>query len=63
MATQHLGPEELLVGAKVEFDSALSVRELTAAINATEQRVRAAVPAATVLYIEPDVLDPALAGR
>jgi hypothetical protein len=44
----------------VEFDSALSVRELAAAINAAEQRVRVAVPAATVLYIEPDVLDPAL---
>jgi cation diffusion facilitator family transporter len=60
MATQHLGPEELLVGAKVEFDSALSVRELAVAINAAEQRVRAAVPAATVLYIEPDVLDAAV---
>ena len=60
MATQHLGPEELLVGAKVEFDSGLSVQELAAAINAAEERVRLAVPAATVLYIEPDVFD---AGR
>jgi hypothetical protein len=62
MATQHLGPEELLVGAKVEFDSALSVRELTAAIDAAEQRVRAAVPTATVLYIEPDIFDAARSG-
>ncbi len=62
MATQHLGPEELLVGAKVEFDSALTVGELTAAIDAAEQRVRAAVPAATVLYIEPDVFDAARSG-
>ncbi len=62
MATQHLGPEELLVGAKVEFDPGLSVGELAAAIDAAEQRVRAAVPAATVLYIEPAVLDAALAG-
>jgi cation diffusion facilitator family transporter len=60
MATQHLGPDELLVGAKVEFDSRLSVRELTAAINAAEQRVRSAVPTAEVVYIEPDVFDPAL---
>ena len=62
MATQHLGPQELLIGAKVEFDAGLSVRELSAAINAAEQRVRAAVPSAKVLYIEPDVYDPARAG-
>ena len=62
MATQHLGPDELLIGAKLEFDSGLSVQELAAAINAAEQRVRAAVPAATVLYIEPDVYDAARAG-
>jgi cation diffusion facilitator family transporter len=61
MATQHLGPDELLVGAKVEFDPDLSVRQLTSAINAAEQRVRAAVASATVVYIEPDVYDPALA--
>jgi hypothetical protein len=36
------------------------VRELTAAINAAEQRVRSAVPTAEVVYIEPDVFDPAL---
>jgi cation diffusion facilitator family transporter len=62
MATQHLGPDELLVGAKVEFDPQLTVRELVAAINAAEQRVRAAVATATVVYVEPDVYDPALAG-
>lgn len=62
MATQHLGPEELLVGAKVEFDARLSVRELAAAIDAAEERVRAAVPSATVLYIEPDFFEAARAG-
>ena len=55
MATQHLGPQDLLIGAKVEFDAGLSVAELSAAINAAEERVRAAVPTAKVLYIEPDV--------
>ncbi len=61
MATQHLGPDELLVGAKVEFDPGLSVRQLTSAIDAAEQRVRVAVASATVVYIEPDVYDPARA--
>jgi cation diffusion facilitator family transporter len=58
MLTQHLGPEELLVAAKVEFDRGLSMEELAHAINACEARVRAAVPIATVIYLEPDLLTP-----
>jgi cation diffusion facilitator family transporter len=56
MLTQHIGPDELLVAAKLEFDPALSVRELTAAIDACEKRVRTAVPIARVMYLEPDLL-------
>lgn len=56
--TQHLGPEELLVAAKVEFDPTLEVPELVAAIDAAEGRVRRTVPIATVLYVEPDVVAP-----
>jgi cation diffusion facilitator family transporter len=52
--TQHIGPEELLVGAKVELDAHLSFAEVVAAVNVTEGRVRAAVPTARVIYIEPD---------
>jgi len=55
MLTQHLGPEELLVAAKLEFDGSLSMVELTRAIDACESRVRAAVPIATIIYLEPDV--------
>ncbi len=55
MLTQHLGPEELLVGARVEFDPSLSMSELAGAIDACEARVRAAVPIATVIYLEPDL--------
>ncbi len=55
MLTQHLGPEELLVGARVEFDPALSMAQLADAIDACEARVRAAVPIATVIYLEPDI--------
>ena len=56
MRTEHLGPDEILVGAKVEYSSSLTADELVAAINATEDAIRATTPAATVIYVEPDVL-------
>jgi cation diffusion facilitator family transporter len=54
--TQHIGPEELLVAAKVEFDRSLTTEQLVAAINACEQRVRA-IPGvgAARIYVEPDI--------
>jgi len=55
LRTLHLGPEELLVGAKVEFDHSYSVTDLGMAINAVEANVRASVPDARPMYIEPDV--------
>jgi cation diffusion facilitator family transporter len=55
LRTQHLGPDELLVAAKVEFELTLTMVELAAAIDAAEINVRAAVPAAVYLFIEPDV--------
>jgi cation diffusion facilitator family transporter len=58
MRTEHLGPEEILVGAKIEFSSDLSVEQLVGALNATEDRIRAAVPTATVIYLEPDRFTP-----
>lgn len=58
LRTQHLGPDELLVGAKVQFDANLSAREVAQAIDRLEESVRAAVPAARPMYIEPDVMDP-----
>ncbi len=56
MRTQHLGPDELLVGAKIELEPALTARGIAGAIDAAEGRVRAAVPIARVIYLEPDVL-------
>jgi cation diffusion facilitator family transporter len=56
--TEHIGPDELLVAAKLEFDATLSFAALAEAIDATERRVRAAVPSAHVIYIEPDVYRP-----
>ena len=58
MRTEHLGPEEILVGAKIEFSADLSADELVGALNATEDRIRAAVPTATVIYLEPDRFTP-----
>ncbi|HEY3357540.1 MAG TPA: cation diffusion facilitator family transporter [Polyangia bacterium] len=55
LRTLHLGPEELLVGAKLEFDAELSFAELARVIDDTEARVRAAVPIARIIYFEPDV--------
>ena len=50
----QLGPDELLVGAKVEFDPRLSLPQVAWAIDEAEQRVRAKVPSASVIYLEPD---------
>ena len=56
LRTQHLGPEELLVGLKAEFDNELDMAGLASAVDATEARLRAAVPITQVIYIEPDLL-------
>ncbi len=58
MRTLHLGPEELLVAAKVAVASATTAADVAVAIDAAEERVRAAVPIARVIYIEPDVFRP-----
>ncbi len=55
LRTQHIGPDEILVGAKLEFDSTLTADALVAAVNATEDAVRNAEPRVTVMYIEPDL--------
>ena len=55
LRTMHLGPEELLVGAKIAMPPARSLVEVARAIDEAEQRVRAAVPSARVIYLEPDL--------
>jgi cation diffusion facilitator family transporter len=56
LRTQHLGPDELLVGAKVSFLDDLTVPEVAEAVNRIEANVRRAVPEAGIMYIEPDVM-------
>lgn len=55
LRTLHLGPDEVLVGMKLHFECE-NVAELARMIDVVEARVRAAVPEATVIYVEPDVL-------
>jgi cation diffusion facilitator family transporter len=55
LRTLHVGPEELLVAAKIEVPVATTAAEVAAAIDAAERRVRAAVPIATLIYLEPDL--------
>ncbi len=55
LRTMHLGPDQLLVAAKVEFEHELDLKGLATAINGAEANLRAAVPIATTIYIEPDI--------
>jgi cation diffusion facilitator family transporter len=55
LRTMHLGPDELLVGAKVATPPGVPSEVLSSRIDAAEERVRAAVPSAALIYVEPDV--------
>jgi cation diffusion facilitator family transporter len=55
MRTLHLGPEELLVAAKIAVQHDNTATEVAAAINAAEARIRESVPIARVIYLEPDI--------
>jgi divalent metal cation (Fe/Co/Zn/Cd) transporter len=58
LRTSHIGPDALLVAAKIGVPPELTAAELAAGINAAEQRVRAAVPIAETIYLEPDIYRP-----
>jgi divalent metal cation (Fe/Co/Zn/Cd) transporter len=51
----YLGPEELLVAAKLAVDPTASLATVAARIDAAEARVRAALPVVKLIYVEPDV--------
>ena len=59
MKTLHLGPDELLVAAKIAVGRAASAADIAAAIDAAESRIRAAVAIECVIYLEPDIERPA----
>ncbi|MDV8150069.1 cation diffusion facilitator family transporter [Arthrobacter sp. B10-11] len=55
LKTLHLGPEELLVAAKISVGAAATGAEIATVIDSAESRIREAVPMARVIYLEPDV--------
>jgi cation diffusion facilitator family transporter len=58
MRTQHIGPDELLVAAKVQLRPDLDTAGIAAAINRAEQRIRESIRIECMIYLEPDVFDP-----
>ena len=59
--TLYIGPDEMLVAAKLALVPGLETADIAQAIDDAEARVRAKVPTAKLIYLEPD-LDRALAG-
>ena len=55
MKTMHLGPDELLVAAKIAVAATDSAAEVARAIDAAEARIRAVEPVARMIYLEPDI--------
>ena len=60
--TQYLGPDEMLVAAKIALAPEVNLATVAATIDAAEVSIRAAVPAARVIYLEPDLDRAALTG-
>jgi len=61
LKTQHIGPEELLVAGKIEFDRSLTNAEISNAVDAVESALREAVPLEMQIYLEPDLYEAKLA--
>ena len=61
MKTLYLGPEELLVAAKIAVPRTERADEIAAHINEAEARIREVLPIARVIYIEPDIYSPSAA--
>jgi len=55
LRTLHLGPEDLLVAAKLAFAADVPLRRVADVTNAVEAAIRAQVPSARLVFIEPDV--------
>jgi len=57
LKTQHIGPEELLIAAKIEFDRSLSNPGISDAVDQVEAALRGAVELSMQIYLEPDLYD------
>ena len=58
LRTSHIGPDDLVVNAKLEFAPALTAPKISGVVNELEVSIRAAVPQARTIFIEPDVYRP-----
>ncbi len=58
LRTLHIGPETLLVAAKVGVSQSQTAASVVAGIDAAERRIRAAVPIAELIFLEPDIYQP-----
>ena len=55
LRTQHVGPDDIIVNAKIEFDPSLTMVRLAEVVNELEVELRTAEPKARTIFIEPDV--------
>jgi cation diffusion facilitator family transporter len=55
LRTLHVGPETLLVAAKIAVAGGDSAARISRGIDAAERRIRAAVPIAQLIFLEPDL--------
>jgi hypothetical protein len=58
----QLGPEDILLGIKVEFDRQLNSEEISRQINLYEKRIRSSFPCVRGIFIEPDIFKTPQAG-
>ncbi len=59
LRTIHLGPDDLVVAAGITVGGTADAAVITGSIVVAEQRIRAAVPFRTVIYLEPRMATPA----
>src|SRR5215213_10377086 len=55
LRTVHLGPDDLLVAAKIGVPAEVDAEDVAATINTAEARIRDALPIARIIYLEPDI--------
>ena len=58
LRTQHVGPDDIMINTKLEFDATLLAPQVAEVVNELEVQLRAAVPKVHTIFIEPDVLRP-----
>jgi uncharacterized membrane protein len=63
LRTVHISPDSLLVTAKIAVRDTDTAAQIAAGVDAAEKRVRAAVPIANTIYLEPDIYRPAQADQ